>query len=125
MPCLVWLGHQYVDLATYDLGFGITENAFGRRVERLDHAAFVDSHDAVDGALDYRSVSCIAFLDAHDQWSGQPNHHHRADRDGQYRSQRAEGHHAQKGATQLAGGHVTDDRQVSASNGGHRYVGGR
>ena len=49
---VVRLGHQEIHGLTQDFGRGVSEQAFGRRVERRDSAAVVDHDDGIDGRVE-------------------------------------------------------------------------
>ncbi len=48
----VWLRHEHRDVVPDHFLRGITEDALGGGIDRLDDAAFIDRDDAVDGGVD-------------------------------------------------------------------------
>jgi len=49
---VVRLWHQELDGLAQHIGTGISEQSFGRRVERRDRTARVDHDDGIDGGVE-------------------------------------------------------------------------
>ena len=57
----VGLGHEHLDVAALDFAGQVAEELLGRRVHRLDHAAFVDGDDCVHGRVEDGPRAGLAF----------------------------------------------------------------
>ena len=56
MLARVGLRHQDLDVASDEFGGGITEEPFGRVVDRADRTIPVDHHNGIDRGIDDRAI---------------------------------------------------------------------
>ena len=69
-------GHQHLDVLAHQLGAGIAEEAFRRRVDRIDDAALVDDDDGVWGGPGDRAQAFLAFPRCGDSGGAAPRIRH-------------------------------------------------